>query len=73
MRAVIERLPFFAPLRPQEQEALCAKAARIAAGKSWEGCGGVEITDAMRASIAAQAALLVLHREVQLWTPESRE
>jgi Mlc titration factor MtfA (ptsG expression regulator) len=33
------------------------------AEKSWEGCGGLEIDDEIRVTIAAQAGLLVLGRE----------
>lgn len=31
--------------------------------KDWEGCGGLELTDEIKVTIAAQAALLILHRE----------
>src|SRR5207245_11346905 len=31
------------------------------AEKRWEGCGGLELTDEMKVTIAAQACLLVLH------------
>jgi hypothetical protein len=33
------------------------------AEKTFEGCGGLEMTDAIRVTIAAQACLLLLHRE----------
>jgi Mlc titration factor MtfA (ptsG expression regulator) len=33
------------------------------AEKTFEGCGGLEITDEIRVTIAAQACLLLLHRE----------
>jgi len=31
------------------------------AEKSWEGCGGLELTDEMRVTISAQACLLLLN------------
>ncbi|MEO8706350.1 MAG: M90 family metallopeptidase [Kofleriaceae bacterium] len=37
------------------------------AEKSWEGCGGLELTDEIRVTIAAQACLLLLGREHALY------
>jgi Mlc titration factor MtfA (ptsG expression regulator) len=37
------------------------------AEKHWEGCGGLELTEEMQVTIAAQACLLVLHREDALY------
>src|SRR5689334_21195557 len=31
--------------------------------KTWEGCGGLEINDEIKVTIAGQACLLTLHRE----------
>jgi hypothetical protein len=33
------------------------------AEKHWEGCGGLELTDEIRVTIASQACLLLLHRD----------
>lgn len=33
------------------------------AGKDWEGCGGLEVTDEMKVTIAAQACLMLLGQE----------
>ncbi len=38
------------------------------AEKSWEGCGGLELTEEMQVTISAQACLLVLGRENDLYT-----
>lgn len=35
--------------------------------KTFEGCGGLEISDEVRATIAAQAAVLLLHRETDFY------
>jgi hypothetical protein len=35
--------------------------------KSWEGCGGLEMTDEVRVTVAAQACLLLLGREHSLY------
>jgi len=37
------------------------------AEKSFEGCGGLELTDEIRVTIAAQACLLLLHREPEYY------
>ena len=37
------------------------------AGKKFEGCGGQEITDEVRVLIAAQACLLLLHRDTECY------
>src|SRR5207344_3428534 len=39
---------------------LCELTQVLIAQKTWEGCGGLEVTDEMRVTIAAQACLLVL-------------
>src|SRR5262249_49741811 len=36
--------------------------------KTWEGCGGLEITDEMRVTIGASACLLILGRDHDLMT-----
>ena len=35
--------------------------------KRFEGCGGLEITDEIRVTIAAQACVLLLHRETDFY------
>jgi Mlc titration factor MtfA (ptsG expression regulator) len=37
------------------------------AEKSFEGCGGLELTDEIKVTIAAQACLLLLHRETDVY------
>lgn len=60
---ILDGLPFFARLTPAEQATLRGTARVLIAEKSWEGCGGLALTDRIRVTIAAQAALLLLHLE----------
>src|SRR6188768_208603 len=39
----------------------------LLAEKSFEGCGGLEMTDEVRVLICAQAALLLLHRDTDYY------
>ena len=50
----------YALLAPEEQSKLRDTLRIFIAEKSWEGCGGQEITDEVRVTIAAHAALLAL-------------
>src|SRR5215471_12955760 len=47
-------------LPPANQGRLCRLLPRFIECKSWEGCAGLQITDEIRVTIAAQACLLVL-------------
>lgn len=63
-RAIARRnLPFFSRLPDADQRELLGHAQVFLAEKRFEGCAGVEITDEIRVTIAAQACLLLLHRE----------
>jgi Mlc titration factor MtfA (ptsG expression regulator) len=57
---VLHRLPFLAALSAAEQEKLKAMVLLFLAEKEFAGAHGLEVSDAMRVSIAAQACLLVL-------------
>lgn len=56
----VDELPFTAQLEPVARERLISIARVLVDEKSWEGCGGLELTEVMRVKIAAQAALLLL-------------
>ena len=61
---IIERnFPFYAKLPPEDQRELQGAIQIFLAEKHFEGCAGLEITDEIRVTIAAQACLLLLHRE----------
>ena len=60
-RAIVERnIRHFAELDDAERERLCGFVQVFVAEKTFEGCGGLELDDEMRVTIAAQAGLLVL-------------
>jgi Mlc titration factor MtfA (ptsG expression regulator) len=56
-------MPNFAHLDPAQQERLCAMTQGFITEKHWEGCGGIELTDEIRVTIAAEACLLLLGLE----------
>lgn len=60
-RATVESLPFLAALDGGEQQRLRALAGRFLATKEFHGAQGLDVTDAMATSIAAQACLPLLH------------
>ncbi len=60
--AIIRRnVPLCAALSPQDRRALLGHMKVFVAETRFEGCGGLQITDEMRVTIAAQACLLLLH------------
>lgn len=62
--ATIERdVPFFRRLSARDQAELLGHVRVFLAEKRFEGCGGLELTDEIRVTIAAQACLLLLHRK----------
>src|SRR5437870_5989117 len=62
-RSIITRnLPIFRWLTPEDQAELLGHVQVFLAEKHFEGCGGLESTDEIRVTIAAQACLLLLHR-----------
>src|SRR5689334_13012651 len=62
-REVIERnFALYQRLGEADRAELCGHVQVFVAEKSFEGCGGLEMTDEIRVTIAAQACLLLLHR-----------
>lgn len=59
-RRTVAALPFLRGLTPAEQAELRRKAAWLLASKYFSGAHGLEVTDAMALSIAAQAVLPIL-------------
>ncbi|HET6781869.1 MAG TPA: M90 family metallopeptidase [bacterium] len=67
-RTIIERnLKIFRRLPPDDQAELLGHVQVFLAEKTFEGCGGLELTDEIRVTIAAQACLLLLHRETDYY------
>jgi Mlc titration factor MtfA (ptsG expression regulator) len=63
LRVIENNIPYFRLLTPDEQVELQRLVQVFIDEKSFEGCGGLEMTDEIRVTIAAQACLLLLHRE----------
>ncbi|HEX4960819.1 MAG TPA: M90 family metallopeptidase [Thermoanaerobaculia bacterium] len=63
-RAIIRRnVPYVATLSDEDQRELEGHIQVFLAEKTFEGCGGLAMTDEIKLTIAAQACLLLLHRE----------
>jgi len=66
--AIIERsVPYYRLLPAPDREELCGLIQIFLAEKRFEGCDGFQITDEVRLSIAAQATILLLHRETDMY------
>jgi MtfA peptidase len=67
-RRTIERnVPIVLRLPRADQRELFGHIQVFLAEKHFEGCGGLELTDEIRVTIAAQACLLLLHRETDYY------
>jgi Mlc titration factor MtfA (ptsG expression regulator) len=65
-RALVERnIPYVGRLTPEDRAELFGLVQIFLAEKRFEGCGGLELTDEVRVTIAAQACILLLHRETE--------
>lgn len=65
---VLERnAPFYRRLPETDQRELQGHIQVLVAEKNFEGCGGLEMTDEIRVTIAAHAALLLLHRNTDYY------
>jgi Mlc titration factor MtfA (ptsG expression regulator) len=67
-RAVVERnVPYVSTLSAADRRELEGHIQVLLAEKRFEGCGGLAITEEIRLTIAAQAAVLLLHRETDYY------
>src|SRR5450432_89171 len=67
-RAFMEKnVPFVASLPPEDRQELLGHVQVFLAEKRFEGCGGLELTDEIRVTIATQACLLLLHRRTDYY------
>jgi MtfA peptidase len=67
-RTILEHnLSVFNRLPPEDQTELLGHTRIFLAEKHLEGAGGLELTDEIRVTIAAQACLLLLHRETDYY------
>jgi MtfA peptidase len=60
---LFRNVPLYGRLSRADRHELEGHIQVLIAEKNWEGCGGLELTDEVRVTIAAQAALLLLHRD----------
>ncbi len=70
--SVLQGLPFFRALDERGQQRVRDDLRVIIAEKEWEGCGGLELTDTIRVTIAAQASLLLLNIEHEYYATVAR-
>jgi hypothetical protein len=67
-QAILARnVALYERLSKEDQEELRGHMQVFLAEKTFEGCGGLVITDEIRVTIAAQACLLLLHRETDYY------
>ncbi|MCX5637600.1 MAG: zinc-dependent peptidase [Planctomycetota bacterium] len=60
-------VPFYKHLPPADKEELKRHILIFIGEKRFEGCGGLQITDEIKLTIAAQACILLLHRETDYY------
>lgn len=66
--AIIERnVPFHAALTQSERRALEGLVHVFVAEKHFEGCGGLELNDEVKVTVAAHACRLLLHRDTDVF------
>jgi Mlc titration factor MtfA (ptsG expression regulator) len=65
--SLVAALPFFPGLRQAEQQRLREKINRFLAHKRFYGCAGLSITEEIRVTIAAEACLLILNHEGEVY------
>jgi Mlc titration factor MtfA (ptsG expression regulator) len=64
---ITQNVPIFRRLQQADQIELLGHVQVFLAEKHFEGCGGLELTDEIRITIAAQACLLLLHRKTDYY------
>lgn len=66
--AIIKRnVPLYSRLPVEDQKELQRHILIFIAEKQFEGCGGLQITDEIKVTIAAQACILLLHRQTDYY------
>jgi hypothetical protein len=67
-RAILERgFPLYGRLTPENRAELEGHVQVFLEEKSFEGAGGLEMTDEIRVTVAAQACVLLLHRDTDYY------
>jgi Mlc titration factor MtfA (ptsG expression regulator) len=66
--AILDKnVPYLAGLSPEDRHELEGLVRVFVTEKHFEGCAGLELTDEIKLTIAAQACLLLLHRETDIY------
>jgi len=68
LAAISADFEIFDCLSPEEQRQLIDHTKVLLGEKNYEGCGGLELTDEMKALIAAQACLLLMNRPTEYFS-----
>jgi Mlc titration factor MtfA (ptsG expression regulator) len=66
-QAVLDRLPMYTRLPDADRHELRTLVSIFLSEKRFEGCAGLEITDEIRVTIAAQACVLLLRRQTDIY------
>jgi len=66
-RIVERNVSAYSRLSQEDQRELLGHTQVLLAEKHFEGCGGLELTDEIRVTVAAQASILLLHRETDYY------
>jgi Mlc titration factor MtfA (ptsG expression regulator) len=66
-RILEDRFPLYRRLPPADRRELQGHIQVFLAEKNFEGCGGLELTQEMKLCIAAQACVLLLHRQTDYY------
>lgn len=64
---IAANVPYVARLPPRDRDELFGHVQVFLAEKNFEGCGGLTMTDEVRVTIAAQACVLLLHRDTDYY------
>ncbi len=67
LRIIEENIPPYGKLSPALQGQLQGYVKMFLHDKSFEGCGGLELNDEIRVTVAAQACLLLLNRRIRCY------
>ncbi len=67
LEAIERNVPIYGRLPEADKKELQGHILVFLAEKNFEGCGGLELTEEMKVTIAAQACILLLHRKIDYY------
>ncbi len=67
LEIIHKNVPYFRRLPPEDREELQGHIQVFLHEKNFEGCGGLDLTDEIRVTVAAQASILLLHRKADYY------